>query len=83
MRRSLLLVVAVVVVGVATWVAMTGPPGALFHGAGSADPGPTTLEALGRYGEVPDFALTERSGRTVVRGKKAASWWNCSRVQSS
>ena len=33
------------------------------------------LEALGDYGEVPDFALTERSGRRVTRGDLLGTVW--------
>ena len=75
MRRAWLLLLALAAGGVAAWVAMTGPPAALFHRAERADPGPTTLEALGRYGEVPDFALTERSGRTVGRADLLGTVW--------
>jgi len=34
-----------------------------------------TLEALGMYGEVPDFSLTERSGRVVTRGALRGTVW--------
>ena len=36
---------------------------------------PTDLERLGRYGEVPPFALTERSGRHVTRDDLRGSVW--------
>lgn len=36
---------------------------------------PTDLERLGRYGEVPFFALTERSGRRVTRDDLRGSVW--------
>ncbi len=75
MRRALLLVMAAAAVAVAMWVAFTGPPATLFRRAESADPGPSTLEALGRYGEVPDFALTERSGRPVGRADLLGRVW--------
>ena len=35
----------------------------------------TDLESLGRYGEVPFFALTERSGRRVTRNDLRGSVW--------
>ena len=33
------------------------------------------LEALGMYGDVPDFALTERSGRTITRADLLGKVW--------
>lgn len=36
---------------------------------------PTDLERLGRYGDVPFFALTERSGRRVTRDDLRGSVW--------
>jgi protein SCO1/2 len=42
--------------------------------------GPSTLEALGRYGEVPDFALTERSRRPVHRADLVGTVWIASFV---
>jgi protein SCO1/2 len=36
---------------------------------------PTDLEHLGRYGQVPFFALTERSGRRVTRDDLRGSVW--------
>ncbi|MFB3819717.1 MAG: SCO family protein [Candidatus Methylomirabilales bacterium] len=33
------------------------------------------LETLGVYGEVPDFALTERSGRTITRADLLGKVW--------
>jgi protein SCO1 len=35
----------------------------------------TTLERLGQYGQVPDFTLTERSGRAVRRADLAGKVW--------
>jgi protein SCO1 len=35
----------------------------------------TALERLGQYGQVPDFALIERSGRTVTRADLAGKVW--------
>jgi protein SCO1/2 len=42
--------------------------------------GPSTLEALDRYGEVPDFALTERSRRPVHRADLVGTVWIASFV---
>ncbi len=77
-RRSLiwmLLLLAAAGTGVATWAAVTGQTGWFSGVATSADSGPTALEALGRYGEVPDFRLTERSGRTVTRAELLGKVW--------
>jgi cytochrome oxidase Cu insertion factor (SCO1/SenC/PrrC family) len=46
-----------------------------FHGRPAGDPAPGTLETLGIYGEVPDFALTERSGRPVTRADLLGTVW--------
>jgi cytochrome oxidase Cu insertion factor (SCO1/SenC/PrrC family) len=35
----------------------------------------TVLETPGDYGTVPDFALTERSGRTLTRADLEGSYW--------
>jgi len=41
----------------------------------TAPEGSTDLEQLGRYGEVPSFALTERSGRQVTTADLRGSVW--------
>jgi protein SCO1/2 len=41
----------------------------------TAPEGATDLEQLGRYGEVPFFALTERSGRRVTSADLRGSVW--------
>jgi cytochrome oxidase Cu insertion factor (SCO1/SenC/PrrC family) len=52
--------------GVAAW---------LYHGAERGDRGAGTLEMLGHYGEVPEFALIERSGRPVRRSDLLGRVW--------
>ncbi len=47
----------------------------LFHSPSTEDSSPGALEALGTYGEVPDFALTERSGRPVTRADLHGKVW--------
>lgn len=39
------------------------------------DTNPASLETLGVYGEVPDFALTERSGRRVTHADLLGKVW--------
>jgi len=61
-RRTL--IIATALVGVtATLLAAV----ALVARRNASSAAPTDLERLGRYGEVPFFALTERSGRRVTR----------------
>ncbi len=76
LRRSVALAGAALVVavggGLVAWPALRGL--ALFRPPGS-EPAGTTLETLGTYGEVPDFALTERSGRTVTRADLVGTVW--------
>ena len=53
---------------VGAWAVLgTRGVGGLFHSSSVGDPTQGALETLGTYGEVPDFALTERSGRPVTR----------------
>jgi cytochrome oxidase Cu insertion factor (SCO1/SenC/PrrC family) len=42
---------------------------------GGAHVSETALERLGQYGQVPDFALIERSGRTVTRADLVGKVW--------
>jgi cytochrome oxidase Cu insertion factor (SCO1/SenC/PrrC family) len=58
--------------GLVAWRALRGL--APFHPPGSELPA-SILETLGTYGEVPDFALTERSGRTVTRADLVGTVW--------
>ncbi|MDR7553949.1 MAG: SCO family protein [Armatimonadota bacterium] len=61
---------------VGAWVVL-GPRGVRlpFHSSSVEDPSPGTLETLGTYGAVPDFALTERSGRRVTRADLLGKVW--------
>jgi protein SCO1 len=60
---------------VGTFMAL-GPRGiGLFHSLSAGDPSQGALETLGTYGEVPDFALTERSGRPVTRADLLGKVW--------
>jgi len=61
-RRTLIIATALVSV-TATLLAAV----ALVARRNASSAAPTDLERLGRYGEVPFFALTERSGRRVTR----------------
>jgi protein SCO1/2 len=47
----------------------------LFHSRSVSDPSQGTLETLGTYGDVPDFALRERSGRPVTRADLLGKVW--------
>jgi protein SCO1 len=70
-RRAVLwtasLALAAVTAGLAAWHSRAVPGGAAREGTG--------LETLGLYGELPDFALTERSGRAVRRADLAGAVW--------
>lgn len=61
---TLVTVVALVVGGVVLGARRDRAPG-----------GSTDLEQLGRYGEVPSFVLTERSGRRVTTADLRGSVW--------
>ncbi len=70
-----LVVLHAAVAAVATWMAVTGQwPRALGLGA-AGESTPATLETLGRYGELPDFRLTERSGDSVSRADLLGKVW--------
>jgi protein SCO1/2 len=60
---------------VGTWMALGTRGIGLFHLLSAGDRSPGTLETLGTYGEVPDFALTERSGRPVDRADLLGKVW--------
>jgi len=61
--------------GLAAWVWL----GTSVHGISawlrSSDKSQGSLETLDMYGEVPDFALTERSGRRVTRADLRGKVW--------
>jgi len=46
----------------------------LLRGSAEAE-APASLETLGEYGSVPDFSLTERSGRPVSKSDLAGGFW--------
>lgn len=71
--RRTLGAVALVLAGLAVWAVGTGRPASLSRPGRGGDAG--NLETLGEYGAVPDFALTERSGRTVRRADLAGTVW--------
>ena len=61
--------------GVATWSVLAGgtiPPFGFWTGRGQSE---GVLETLGLYGAVPDFALTERGGRTITRADLLGLVW--------
>jgi cytochrome oxidase Cu insertion factor (SCO1/SenC/PrrC family) len=70
LRRSILVglttLVAAAAVGVTAWVSL---------GPRRAGTNPASPEALGLYGEVPDFSLVERSGRRVGRSDLLGTVW--------
>jgi protein SCO1/2 len=61
--------------GVATWALVTGQPALRVWGTRNVGSSAGELETLGVYGEVPDFQLTERSGRPVGRADLSGKVW--------
>ncbi|MGH7264221.1 MAG: SCO family protein [Candidatus Rokuibacteriota bacterium] len=72
-RAPVLLLLALAAVAVAAWAAVTGRTAALLGRAPAEDSG--TLEALGQYGDVPDFSLIERQGHPVRRTDLLGTVW--------
>jgi cytochrome oxidase Cu insertion factor (SCO1/SenC/PrrC family) len=68
-RRPILLGLAAVVIAgtlaAASWALL----------ASRGDRGPASADALGFFGEAPDFSLTERSGRRVTRADLLGKVW--------
>ena len=61
--------------GIAAWSVLgAGVLPILGVGSGSTQ-SEGALEALGMYGEVPDFSLTERSGRAITRADLLGKVW--------
>jgi protein SCO1/2 len=79
MRRPLLggLLVLLVMVGggLAVWPLLRGRWAQTFGWWTAVSQSQSALETLGVYGEVPDFALTERSGRRITRGDLLGKVW--------
>lgn len=69
-----LIVVTAAVGGLVAWAALRGQPLVLF-GASRSSSGDGVLETLGVYGQVPDFRLTERSGRPISRAHLLGKVW--------
>ncbi len=61
--------------GVAVWALARGHPGLPLWGTRDVGSSAGELETLGVYGEVPDFRLTERSGRPVGRAELLGKVW--------
>jgi protein SCO1 len=60
---------------VGTFMALGTRGVGLFHSSLTGDASQGALETLGTYGEVPEFALTERSGRAVTRADLLGKVW--------
>lgn len=76
-RRALpgLALLGVVVAGGAAAAWWAAGSGRLFGPPSMSGSGGGTLEALGVYGTVPDFALVERSGRRITRADLLGRVW--------
>lgn len=61
--------------GVATWSVLAGVTVPPFGRWARDDQDQGVLETLGMYGDVPDFALAERSGRTITRADLLSLVW--------
>jgi cytochrome oxidase Cu insertion factor (SCO1/SenC/PrrC family) len=61
--------------GAGAWAIRGDAPPGSFRFWERASQGGAALEALGLYGEVPDFALLDRSGRTVARADLLGHVW--------
>lgn len=73
---GILLFVLVAVVGAGVW---TG----LGSGSKREDPGQRVLEGLERFGTVPDFSLTERSGRRLSLADLKGKIWIANFIYTS
>lgn len=61
--------------GVAAWALVSGQPTLRFGSARDVGSGGGELETLAVYGEVPEFRLTERSGRPIGRADLLGHVW--------
>ena len=64
-----------VAVGITLWSVLGAGVVPILGMGSSSGQGEGALEALGLYGDVPDFALTERSGRPVTRADLLGKVW--------
>ena len=71
---GVLILVTAAVGGLVAWAALRGQPPVLFW-ASRSSPSDGVLETLGVYGQVPDFRLTERSGRPISRADLLGKVW--------
>ncbi len=72
---GLALALVVTAGGVAAWALVSGPPALRVWGTRDVGSSAGELETLGVYGEVPDFRLTERSGRPAGRVDLLGKVW--------
>jgi len=79
MRRPLLWGLLILLVamggGLAAWPSLSARLVRTFRWATSSNQSQGELETLGEYGEIPDFALTERGGRQVTRADLRGKVW--------
>ena len=61
--------------GLAAWPSLSRRLAWTFGWSASSNQSQGALETLGEYGEVPDFALTERGGRQVTRADLREKVW--------
>jgi protein SCO1 len=61
--------------GLAAWPSLSKRLAKTFGWGTISNQSQSTLEMLGEYGEVPDFTLTERSGRQVTRADLRGKVW--------
>lgn len=73
---GILLLVLAAVVGAGVWIG-------LGSGSKREDPGPRVLEGLERFGTVPDFSLTERSGRRLSLADLKGKIWIANFIYTS
>jgi cytochrome oxidase Cu insertion factor (SCO1/SenC/PrrC family) len=79
-RLGRVVVLLVAAGALAIWTAVTGQGDRALRLGAAGDSRPGTLEVLGRYAAVPDFRLTERSGRAVSRADLLGTVWVASFV---
>ncbi len=71
---GLLIIVTAALGALVAWVSLTGQPPILF-GSALSNSSEGVLETLGVYGDVPDFRLTDRSGRPIGRADLLGKVW--------